>query len=147
MARLRCLGPLSPSPRSLVKALLPLLLVYRVLEISRIRGNHSSRSGRQAVRQRLRAAERREQPSTKALLVNSVAVLSSRISLCYGGVRFDCRKLTPRMESRMAVKRCLGPILATLLPSIQSCRYVLLPNVGDLCTTSRPVCGLLARAS
>src|SRR5438105_970165 len=32
------------------------------------------------------------------------------------------------------------------LPSIQSCRYVLLPNVGDLCTTSRPVCGLLARA-
>src|SRR5205809_646598 len=41
MARLRCLGPLSPSPRSLVKALLPLLLVYRVLEISRIRGNHA----------------------------------------------------------------------------------------------------------
>src|SRR5438477_1645645 len=65
MARLRCLGPLSPSPRSLVKALLPLLLVYRVLEISRIRGNHSSRSGRQAVRQRLRATERREQPTPR----------------------------------------------------------------------------------
>src|SRR5438046_5349983 len=67
----------------------------RVLEISRIRGNHSSRSGRQAMRQRLRATEGREQPSTKALLVSSVTVLSSRRSLCYGGVRFDCRKLTP----------------------------------------------------
>jgi hypothetical protein len=69
MATLRCLGPFSPSPRSLVKALLPLLLVYRVLEISRIRGNHSSKGGRQAVRQRLRAAERREQLSTRALPV------------------------------------------------------------------------------
>src|SRR5438874_12447017 len=110
MARLRCLGPLSPSPRSLVKALLPLLLVYRVLEISRIRGNHSSRSGRQAVRQRLRATERREQPSTKALLVSSVTVLSSRRSLCYGGVRFDCRKLTPLSDSRMAVNAYVSPL-------------------------------------
>jgi len=48
-----------------------------------------------AVRRRLRATERREQLSTKALLVSSVTVLSSRRSLCYGGIRFDCRKLTP----------------------------------------------------
>src|SRR6266480_619663 len=84
----------------------PGLSCSRNLEDSR---NHSSRSGRQAVRQRLRATERREQPSTKALLVSSVTVLSSRRSLCYGGVRFDCRKLTPSSDSRMAVNAYVSP--------------------------------------
>jgi hypothetical protein len=57
----------------------------------------------------LRAAERREQSSTKALLVSSVAVLSSRRWLCYGGIRFDCRRVTPSSDSRMAVNADVSP--------------------------------------
>src|SRR6266513_5559473 len=66
---------------------LPLLLVYRVSKPPGFREIHNSRSGRTGVSAGLGAAEGREQPSTRAMLVSSVAVLSSRRSLFfYGGI-------------------------------------------------------------
>ena len=62
---------------------------------------------------------------------------------CVLGVVHGQNVMSCRNRFIIALSR---PNIGNLLPSMQSCRYVLLPNVGDLCTTSRPVCGLLARA-